>query len=220
MTFSPTPLALWLAMLLTASATETTVIRLHAAARTAVEGAKATRYEHSTDINGEAGRYICDCSGFVVYLLRQTLPLHLEAIPKEPGRPRANASNFHDLAARLPHTGEPHNGWSRVTRLTDTQGGDVLVWRHNDPKPGSTGHVMIIDSAPQKQGDQYRLTIMDSARSPHADDTRPAETSGIGRGDIFITVDKDLSPQGWRWSSPTGELHEESIFVLRPVDKR
>ncbi|MFM7605246.1 MAG: hypothetical protein ACKO8Z_08595 [Prosthecobacter sp.] len=206
-------------MLLPAFAAEPPAARLHAAARNAVEGAKTSRYEHSTDINAEAGRYICDCSGFVVYLLRQTLPLHLEPIPKEPGRPRANAANFHNLAARLPASGEPQNGWSRVFRLTDAQAGDVLVWRHNDPKPGSTGHVMIIDAAPQKQGDQYRLTIMDSARSPHANDTRSAQTSGIGRGDIFLTVDQDLRPQAWRWASPTGKLHEESICVLRAVEK-
>ncbi len=200
-------------------AAEPPAARLHAAARAAVEGAKTTRYEHSTDIDEKAGRYVCDCSGFVVYLLRQTLPRHLEVVPKDPGRPRPNASNFHDLAANLPESGKSEKGWMRIAKLSEAQAGDLLVWRHNDPKPGSTGHVMIIDTAPQRERSQYRVTILDSARSPHDRDTRAAGTTGIGRGDVFVTVDKDDRPQAWRWASSTGQLHEESILVLRPVER-
>ncbi|HRQ89747.1 MAG TPA: hypothetical protein PLA50_13185 [Bacteroidia bacterium] len=192
--------------------------RLHAAATTAVANAKLTRYEHNTDIAADAGRYICDCSGLVVYLLRATLPQHLKAVPKDAGKPRALAWNFHALATALPTSGEPGpDGWALVERLEDTRAGDILVWRHNNPKPGSSGHVMIVDRAPEKEGRQYRVTIIDSGCSPHDRDTRPADTSGIGRGDVFLTVDQDGRPNAWRWSKPNGQINNESILILRPV---
>ncbi len=202
-----------------ADAADDAAARLHAAARAAVEKAKTTAYQHTTDIDEKAGRYLCDCSGFVVHLLRQTLPRHLEIVPKEPGRPRPNAANFHDLAAALPESGEPRKGWTRVGRLGDARAGDVLVWRHNDPKPGSTGHVMIVGGTPQKEHGQYRVTVLDAARSPHDRDTRAEGANGIGRGDVFLTVDKQERPQAWRWASPAGQLHEESILILRPAGR-
>ena len=38
-----------------------------------LNGLKKTEYKHKTDIDEEKGVYLCDCSGFVGYVLNQTV---------------------------------------------------------------------------------------------------------------------------------------------------
>src|SRR5262245_30053904 len=38
-----------------------------------LEGIRTTKYQHKTDIDEEKGNYLCDCSGFVGYVLNRTV---------------------------------------------------------------------------------------------------------------------------------------------------
>jgi hypothetical protein len=182
------------------------------AAHRLVASIQSSSYEHKTDIDESAGRFNCDCSGLVGYLLKKHLPSHYAVLPTKPENKRPTAEAMHDYFMSLPKTGP----WTRIDKLTDVRPGDVIAWRHIDPKPGSTGHVVIADGSPVREGNQYRLTIIDSAKSGHANDTRKPGQSGVGRGDVFITTDPAGRPTGYRWSKPDGDLRSESIVIARP----
>src|SRR5262245_52845770 len=38
-----------------------------------LESIRTTKYQHKTDIDEEKGSYLCDCSGFVSYVLNRTV---------------------------------------------------------------------------------------------------------------------------------------------------
>jgi hypothetical protein len=189
---------------------------LTAEARRMIADYPDTRYSHKTYIDKQQGICEVDCSGFIVVLLKHKSPKHLESIVTTHKRPLAE--DFY--AAFTPKQRAPVRGWKPVERLADARPGDVLAWMKVDRVPGdNTGHVMLIAENPtQESPDRFRVRIFDSTLHGHAHDQRTkTERSGIGQGTLWIDVDGQGRPSGYRWESRTGMLHAAPIAIGRVV---
>jgi hypothetical protein len=58
------------------------------------------------------------------------------------------------------------------------------------------------------------LTVYDSTKSQHDDDTRAPGTNGIGKGDLFFYVDAQNAPVAFQFSSQR-KVHEAPIAMGR-----
>lgn len=182
---------------------------------------KHTKYSHPTRVDEEKGSYELDCSGLACYMLKRVLPDHYRNITIPKGQGRATAMNFHDYFAKAPTDPRGRDGWRRIERMLDARPGDILVWRANPPKPGATGHVVIIVGRPFLMPDgQIGVLIVDSTSSRHGNDTRRPGQTGIGRGVMWFAVDARGRPIGYRWSHPKGTLQRRSIAIGRAVPLR
>ena len=189
--------------------------RLVAGARQMIADFKTTRYSHRTLIDRDRGVCEVDCSGFLVALLRQTSPKLLRQIATRHKRPLAE-----DFYAAFSLTnGESPSGWRRIKRLQDVEPGDVVAWLEEERQPGdNTGHVMLVEERPTPDGpNQFRVRVLDSTAHGHASDSRPDGKSGIGGGTLWLDVDAEGRPTGYRWKSPRGTLHPAPIAIGRAV---
>lgn len=189
--------------------------RILADARLMLSDFKVTRYSHKTLIDRERGVCEVDCSGFIVAILKQAAPDHLRLIPTRHKRPLAE--DFYRAFAAAPP--DRPRGWLRVVRVKDIEPGDVIAWIKLERQPGdSTGHVVLVEEKPAADSShQFRVRVLDSTLHGHAHDSRPEGTSGIGRGTIWLEVDGDGRPTGFRWKSRHGMLHDVPIAVARAV---
>jgi hypothetical protein len=179
-------------------------------------GLKKTEYKHDTDIDEEKGTYYCDCSGFVGYVLNQTVAKDNPKGPLGDGKKRPLAMHYEKAFEATP---KPESGgWQRVERVADARPGDVMAWRHAEPKPGNTGHVVIIAERPVKdEKGLMRVVVIDSTTKPQVDDTRAAGTSGIGRGTMWIRVDDEGRPAAYLRGSREAKPIAELISIGRPI---
>jgi hypothetical protein len=178
---------------------------------------RETHYQHKTYVVQRAGIYYMDCSGFVDYLLKRVAPEQYAVVPVETGHPRARAAMYFDLFHGL--LDHPVAGWKSIERLADARRGDIIAWalEASTPKPGDTGHVVIVAAPPvQAGGSEYRVQVYDSSGIHHDDDTRPKGTNGIGEGVILFKVDDRGVPIGFRFNSHA-HPHLEPIAVGRIV---
>jgi hypothetical protein len=187
-------------------------------ARRIRDSLKKTEYSHTTKIDEAAGSYAVDCSGFVCFLLKKFAPTHYKDISKGEHK-RPLAENFYDHFAASPSTDKGR--WRRVERLADARPGDWIAWRRAESEAGeSTGHIVFVEAAPVREDDgQYRVVVLDSTSSPHADDTRPKGSNGIGTGTMWFTVDAAGKPVAYRWRSIKGTLRTEAIAIGRALDE-
>ncbi len=182
---------------------------------------KHTRYSHPTRVDEARGSYELDCSGLACYLLKRVLPEHYKSVTIPKGQARATAMNFHDYFARASTDTRGRDGWRRIERILDARPGDILAWRASPPKPGATGHVVLIVGRPMLTPDrQVCVSIVDSTSTGHGNDTRPKGQTGIGRGLMWFVVDAQGKPIGYRWSHPQGTLQKRAIAIGRPVPIR
>ena len=182
---------------------------------------KYTEYSHPTLVDEGRGDYRCDCSGLACYVLSRQLPEHYQKIPIAPGQKRQRAMDFYAFFAGLPGDEKGRDGWRQVVRIVDALPGDVIAWRALEPKVNNTGHVVLVDGVPQVMADgQVRVTIIDSTTNPHENDTRSPGQTGIGRGTMYFTVDREGKPIGYRSVGPQGKLYERPIAIGRPVPLR
>lgn len=194
--------------------------KIIAAGRKMVRDFPESSYSHKTRIDAAAGICEVDCSAFVATVVKSVSPGHIEGLPlKKSGRKRPLAEDFYAgfvqaAEGRLP-------GWEAVTGVSDARPGDVLAWYKEDHKQGeNTGHVMLIEERPVDEGQgKWRVRIMDSTSTPHAQDTRPSGKSGMGSGTIWLDVDNTGQIRGYRWKSATGKLNENPIAIGRAVKK-
>jgi hypothetical protein len=188
-----------------------------------LNGIKVTKYKHETDIDEAKGVYYCDCSGFVGYVLKQTVAKDDPQGPLSNGKKRPTAMEFEKAFAAAPATAEDGGHWQKVERLMDARPGDVIAWRHEVPKPGNTGHVVIVGERPTTDDDGLvRVVVIDSTTKPQVDDTRAAGTSGIGRGSMWFKVDESGKPVSYLRGSKKAEPKSEAISIGRalPVPKK
>src|SRR5262249_15311687 len=151
---------------------------------------KSTEYKHETQIDEKKGQYYCDCSGFVGYVLKQTVAKGDPKGPLGDGNKRPTAMEFEKAFAKAPTKADGVSKWQRVERLTDARPGDVIAWRHEKPMPGNTGHVVFVAERPVQEDDGLvKVVIVDSTTKPMFDDTRAAGTSGIGRCTMWFKID-------------------------------
>ncbi len=110
------------------------------------------------------------------------------------------------------------SGW-RYVLVAEARPGDVIAWWNEEHEKGEdTGHVMILAESPVLDSPgKYRLRILDSTKSPHADDTRPAGKSGLGSGTIWLDVDRAGEILGYHWKSAGGTLNAHPVAISRAV---
>jgi hypothetical protein len=189
--------------------------RLVAAARQMISDFKVTRYSHRTLIDRDRGVCEVDCSGFLVALLRQTSPQHLRQISTHHKRPLAE--DFY--SAFSGKNGERPTGWQPIKRVQDVEPGDVIAWLKQERQPGdNTGHVMLVEQKPAAESpNQFRVRVLDSTAHGHGSDSRIEGKSGIGGGTLWLDVDSEGRPIGYRWKSRRGTLHQAPIAIGRAV---
>ncbi|HEX5472305.1 MAG TPA: hypothetical protein VFW73_10480 [Lacipirellulaceae bacterium] len=198
---------------------------------------RITEYRHRTQIDETKGVYRCDCSGFVGYVLNRTVAKDVGRGPFQDGRKHPTAMEYEksfaaapvaenaqsgqsSFASRIPQKGTApgRSRWQQVVRLLDARPGDVIAWRHEKPKPGNTGHVIIVDQAPvvEKNG-MVRVVEIDSTTLPWQDDTGAKHGTGIGRRTMWFTVDKNGRPYGYVRGSRSAKLKVEPISIGRAL---
>jgi len=174
---------------------------------------KSTVYSHRISVDEAEGSYAADCSGFLAYVIKRTIPEALKEVEISPKHKRPLAVNFYNTIVRAGTEKIRH--WQRISKLEDAAPGDVLVWV-NSPGKDNTGHVMIVMEAPLPEGKElFKLKICDSSKSPHQDDTRENGSNGIGIGIIWIETDEKGSPVAYRWSSPSSKSIGRSFAIGR-----
>jgi hypothetical protein len=176
---------------------------------------KETHYQHKTHIDKTAGVFDLDCSGFLDHLLKQVAPQQYAQLPIEQGHTRPRAEVYYQFLVELAQTPKP--GWAAVSRLGELRRGDLIAWKKETAaqETGDTGHVMVVGAAPVLLGNgSYRLTVYDSTKSPHDNDTRAPGTDGIGRGDLFFYVNAQDAPIAFQFSSQR-HVHDAPISMGR-----
>lgn len=171
-------------------------------AQSQLDALRQSDYQHTTKVDAAAGRFDYDCSGFVDYTLGQVAPAALAEIPASTSAGRPLAQDFEAYFSRL-GAGDSH--WTRVPTVTQIRPGDVVSWLVSpDVQSRDTGHVMIAASTPEPDpqiSGAYRLQVIDSAASPHADDSRTNGATGLGTGWIGLSVDAQGQPNGFYWQA-------------------
>ncbi len=181
-------------------------------------GIHSTKYEHTTDIDEKAGRYYCDCSGFVGYVLNRTVAKEDRKGPLHNGDHRPVAAEFERHFEAAPTKPKRSDLWQRVERLEDARPGDVIAWALAVPKPNDTGHVVILAERPVVESDGIvKVEVIDSTVLPSADLTPDKGKSGIGRRSMWFTVDKDGRPTGYIRGSRTSKPKTDSISIGRAL---
>jgi hypothetical protein len=225
-------LAGWIAFATAATGSEMSSTGAHAASdlvqgetRRLLTRLVHSRYTTQMRFDEENGRFDCNCSGFANYVVRRVLALDTSGeLLAGPTRPRA--ADFYDALARpkgLKASARVPGDWLRVGSLFDAIPGDVVAWR-NTSSTGPTGHVMIIDAAPVRESSGLvRVVVIDSADSPHFDDTRAPGQTGIGRGTLWFVVDAQGAPVAYVRRSREEQAVAEPIAIgrlLRPKNPR
>jgi hypothetical protein len=159
-------------------------------------------YAHMTYMNESTGTRRTDCSGFVDYALGRVLPDAYEKVP-HPETQRPLADDWYDyLVGRYqsPSTQETVR-WREIRHVGELVPGDLVVWLKPQNVTGdNTGHIMIVLARPTAGRASERLVrIGDSTTSPHANDSRGTERTGIGTGTIGLKVDGWDRPVAYWW---------------------
>ncbi|HWC89231.1 MAG TPA: hypothetical protein VG433_06240 [Pirellulales bacterium] len=192
--------------------------RIVGQARQMLAAFPTSSYSHTTKIDPQRGLCEVDCSGFVATVLTAVSPEHVAVIPlRKAGRKRPLAEDFYAAFAAAEQGRIA--GWQTIGQVQDARPGDVIAWWKEEHKKGeNTGHVMIVAESPvlERPG-QWRIRIFDSTATPHASDTRPKGTTGLGSGTIWLDVGSDGRILGYHWKSASGKLNEHPVAIGRAV---
>jgi hypothetical protein len=170
---------------------------------------KSTEYQHLTQVDESKGEFRFDCSGFLCYALSRIDPEALEALPvSREKRPLAQ-----DFFAHFAGLDERARGpWKTVKYPIHLKPGDVVSWLK---PPGNdshnTGHLMLVREPARwnpARPDEILVPILDSTSSPHAEDGRTRDRTGLGQGTIGIIVDAKGRAIAYRWR---GGISKEAI---------
>ena len=196
----------------------TATSRVHDEAMRILNSIKMTQYRHSTNIDEKKGVYYCDCSGFVGYVLNRTLTNDGRKGPLADGKRRPLAMDYEKFFAAVPSKTGGDGRWQQIDRLADARPGDVIAWRHEKPKPGNTGHVVIVDQTPVAEKDGLvRVIVIDSTTLPSSDISGDKGKSGIGRRTMWFTIDKEGRPHAYVRGARTAKARVESISIGRAL---
>ena len=150
-----------------------------------------------------------DCSGFVNHLLEHTDGLGESDLSRWFGSRRPTAERYHDAIAA-------GRGFAPVASIAELRPGDLIAIRYLVRRE-DTGHVMLVDGAPEPVDAQpplvagtrqWTVDVIDSSKSGHGPlDTRHARGTdgrdhpGLGRGTIRLYADGDGRVAGFTWST-------------------
>lgn len=191
-----------------------------ALAEQTLSSVRETRYSHRTHIDQEQGVYVCDCSGFISHLLAATRPTaYAEVTYDRTRRKHPRAEDYHRLFASL--SSSAADGWLPVITVGDLRPGDIIAWkRPPDSTSTNTGHVMLVRSAPHRSSErpnEWLVEVIDSTATPHAADTRPPGSTGLGAGVIGLLTDDTGRPAGYRVKGGRGRDRLTQIAFARPA---
>ena len=119
---------------------------------------KATGYEHGTPRvawNPPCAAH-ADCSGFIDALLGHSLGYQPADLKTWFGAARPTAADYYREITE-------QNGFRLIQRFEDVAPGDILSVKYADPKPRSSGHVMLAVSAPRRIPGQPHQTFAERA---------------------------------------------------------
>jgi hypothetical protein len=177
-----------------------------------------TAYKHDTDIDEKNGRFYCDCSGFVGYVLNRTVSKDDKKGPFGNGNRRPLARDYERGFEKAPENPTGGARWQQIIRVADARPGDVIAWRHEVPKPNNTGHVVIVDKTPVVEKDGLvRMDIIDSTTLPSADLIGDKGKTGIGRRTMWFKADSDGRPVAYIRGKRTATPKAEPISVGRAL---
>jgi hypothetical protein len=177
-----------------------------------------TDYQHTEYIDVDRGRYDCDCSGFVGFVLERTAPAHYALIPRETDQPRPRAFEYYEFFSHL--TSQSTGGWHQIVQLRDARRGDVIAWRFPTIEPGQdTGHVFFVGETPTvDDSGVFSVRVYDSADRPHFDDTRGngkgQPEDGVGSGIIKFRVNAVGEPTAFQFG-PSDKAETFPIHIAR-----
>ncbi len=174
---------------------------------------KSTRYTHAASVDESSGRFDFDCSSFLAYALKQSLPRAIDEILAAHPAPKTRdfVQNFMNLA-------DPDPEFIRVQLGIDLQPGDIVAWLL---PPGSqdTGHIVIVAGTPTRsadRADELLVPIVDATSRLHgAADTR-GPAGGLGVGTIGLLIDEEGRLIGHRWTGGCGDGKAETTVAVRP----
>jgi hypothetical protein len=179
---------------------------------------QTTEYRHKTEINEKKGAYYCDCSGFVGYVLNRTAAKDDSKGPVGNNMHLPRAMDYQKAFAAAPEKIEAAGRWQKVHYLVDARPGDVIAWRHEKPKPGNTGHVVIVDQTPVVEKDGLvRVAVIDSTTLSSVDITADKGKSGIGRRTMWFTMDKEGRPHAYIRGTRSAKQKVEAIAIGRAL---
>lgn len=191
---------------------------IHDEAMRVLGNIQLTEYRHDTEINEQKGEYYCDCSAFVGYVLNRTVSKDDSKGPFHDGRKKPLAMDYEKYFASLSGHTSDNGRWQQITRVADAKPGDVIAWRHEVPKPGNTGHVVIVDVAPVVEKDGLvRVGVIDSTTLPSADLAGGKGKTGVGRRTMWFTTDKLGRPAGYVRGSRSSKPKVEEISIGRAL---
>lgn len=191
---------------------------IHEEAQRILGTIQLTAYKHDTDIDEKNGKFYCDCSGFVGYVLNRTVSKDDKKGPFGDGRRRPLAADYERGFEKAPENPTSGARWQQITRVSDARPGDVIAWRHEVPKPGNTGHVVIVDKKPVVEKDGLvRMDIIDSTTLPSADITGEKGKTGIGRRTMWFKVDSDGRAVAYIRGKRTATPKTEAIAIGRAL---
>src|SRR4051812_808643 len=177
-----------------------------------------TEYRHETAIDENKGEYYCDCSGFVGYVLNRTVAKDDPAGPLGNKKHRPLAMDYENAFEAAPEKVAGEARWQKVGRVADARPGDVIAWRHEVPKPGNTGHVVIVDSVPVVEKDGLvSVVVIDSTTLSWTDESGAKRGSGVGRRTMWFKVDEAGRPTGYVRGTRTAKAKIEAIAIGRAV---
>jgi hypothetical protein len=161
-------------------------------------------YSHTTYMNESTGTRRTDCSGYLDYALKRVMPDAYSLVP-HPNTYKPLANDWVAYLSSRPTTASTDTSkprWRRITKVSDLRAGDVIAWEMPESVDSeNTGHVLIVRSTPTKsvRTGEWLVKIMDSTRSPHANDSRGTSETGIGTGTLGLKVDSLGKPLAYYW---------------------
>lgn len=161
-------------------------------------------YSHTTYMNESTGTRRTDCSGFLGYALNRVMPDAYAKVP-HPNTYKPLANDWYNYLSTRYTTASTQTSprWRRVVKATDLKPGDVIAWlTPSNVVSENTGHVMVVNGYPRagrSAKNEIVVPIVDSTRSPHANDSRGSTGTGVGTGTLGIRVDSNDRPTGYYW---------------------
>jgi hypothetical protein len=177
-----------------------------------ITAAKATSYSHRTVIDEANGTFDVDCSGFVDYALARVVPDAYATLTA------AKGTNARPLAETfVAVVSAPVGRWHRIDKASDLTTGDLVAWlTPPGVTNGNTGHVMVVRAPVTVKGSNIVVPVMDSTSGPHgsSDSRFTAKTTGVGTGEIVLTLDKDGVLIGYHWSTESNSPLQKTTIAL------
>lgn len=173
----------------------------------ALKSLKSSKHQDYTEVRPANGIYNLNCSGFIGWILREFPHAFLEFWPENGERPLVvdYCNRIHQLDYN------PSEYWERIYSVWDIKAGDLVAWKRPASGTFPSGHVMIAADAPcpSHRADEALLTVIDSTKRPHTDDSREhAGKTGLGFGTVGIGVSNNGTAQSYYWR---GGLSDEEV---------